>query len=385
MTNKEFDNYLALVTRLLRINGKHSEELGSEMRDHLETRVCELSNAGIGQEEATRRALEEFGDAASLAHRFQLVSQNSQKRWMMRFATLSVAAMFLLVVFVFSMWPDNAKFGSPGFSVAQEEGASAESLEQSETTRQNQLVVTKLQEEVALAFDETPFADVMADLAETLNVNIVLDRSASEDQLSEDDTITFNVKNIPLSSSLGLMLENHNATYVVDRGVLKIISRDDANDPSYFRRTLVDSRRLIAKLQSLNSERAADDLPAKYDTGGPGGDIDEDGSESRGGPRLGGQDRDDRSGPGGTSASAGGGFGGGQARVYRPMHSDSSTHIAENIIDVIKVSITPDGWDDTNGDATISNLYGILVVVAPERTIQQIRDFLQDFEHNLDK
>ena len=37
----------------------------------------------------------------------------------MRFATLSVAGLFLGAVFVMSMWPADARFGTPSHSIAQ--------------------------------------------------------------------------------------------------------------------------------------------------------------------------------------------------------------------------------------------------------------------------
>lgn len=394
VTNKEFENYLALVTRLLRLNNKHADELGSEMRDHLETRVMELIESGACQEDATRRALEEFGDAASLAQRFHLVTQNSQKRWMMRFATFSVAAMFLLVVFVFSMWPENARFGSPSQSFAQESEAGAKrattkSIQKSDATRQNQFVVETLQQIIELHYEEIPFVEIMENLADDLQINIVLDQSATDDSLTEDQPITFKARELPLSSALGLMLEAHNATYVVDRGVLKIISRDIADDPTYFRRTLIDCRRLIAKLEKFESLET-EELPGMGRGGGAGGlggpggvgggDDEEEGVRGPVGQLV-----NQRGGGGGGGLGGGGISGDGIGGGGFTGHWNPSDVVAQNIIDVIQTSISPDGWDVTNGDATVTDLYGILVVVAPERTIKEIKDFLQDFEHNLDQ
>ena len=64
MSNEEFENYLALVSRLLRLNRSQREMIRNEMRDHLETRVEEMVDSGVDRKDAIRSALEEFGDAA---------------------------------------------------------------------------------------------------------------------------------------------------------------------------------------------------------------------------------------------------------------------------------------------------------------------------------
>ncbi len=112
MSNEEFENYLALVSRLLRLNRSQRELIGSELRDHLQTRVDELVESGVDQREAVRNALEEFGDAAGLARQFQMISNQYQRRWMMRFATFSILGTFVVAVFLMAMWPQQARFGA---------------------------------------------------------------------------------------------------------------------------------------------------------------------------------------------------------------------------------------------------------------------------------
>ena len=89
MSNEEFENYLTLVSRLLRLDRRQREMIRHEMRDHMESRVEEMVKSGVERNDAIRCALEEFGDAAGLANQFQMISNFSQRRWMMRFATFS--------------------------------------------------------------------------------------------------------------------------------------------------------------------------------------------------------------------------------------------------------------------------------------------------------
>ena len=73
MSNEEFENYLALVSKLLRLDRRQRDMIGNEMRDHMETRVEEMVESGVDRTEAVRCALEEFGDAAGLANQFQCI------------------------------------------------------------------------------------------------------------------------------------------------------------------------------------------------------------------------------------------------------------------------------------------------------------------------
>src|SRR6187549_1044475 len=105
MSEREFENYLALLTRLLRLGGKQRAAIASELRTHLEDRMADLLEQGVPREEAIRQALEEFGDAAGLAADFVSLSQNRRRRWLMRLTTYSVAATLLVAAGLVTFWP----------------------------------------------------------------------------------------------------------------------------------------------------------------------------------------------------------------------------------------------------------------------------------------
>ena len=83
-------------------------------------------------------------------------------------------------------------------------------------------------------YDEVAFIEIMDELQEEYDINVVLDDSARDDSLTEDTLITFKLAGIRLRNGLRLMLEQHNATFIVKDEVLKIISLDVANDPENF-------------------------------------------------------------------------------------------------------------------------------------------------------
>jgi hypothetical protein len=58
MKDREFENYLALLSGMLRLRRTQREGIAGELRDHLVEHVAHLEASGIAHEEAVRRALE---------------------------------------------------------------------------------------------------------------------------------------------------------------------------------------------------------------------------------------------------------------------------------------------------------------------------------------
>src|SRR5947207_13254418 len=115
MSDREFENYLALLSRLLNLSAKHRARIAGELRTHLEDRLDDLIGQGIQHDDAVRQALEEFGDAAGLAGQFVAISQNRKRRWLMRMTTFSAAAIVLVAAGLAIFWP--GRNAAPGLAV----------------------------------------------------------------------------------------------------------------------------------------------------------------------------------------------------------------------------------------------------------------------------
>ncbi len=76
MSPDEFQNYLGLLSRLLRLRTTEREAIEEELRVHLEERFAALSAQGIEPKRAVSMALAEFGDAAALAAEFAAVIES---------------------------------------------------------------------------------------------------------------------------------------------------------------------------------------------------------------------------------------------------------------------------------------------------------------------
>ncbi len=73
MSNQEFENYVALIGKLLQLTREQREQISGELQDHLQMRVADLMSEGVAKQDAVAKALEEFGDAAVMAKNFQTV------------------------------------------------------------------------------------------------------------------------------------------------------------------------------------------------------------------------------------------------------------------------------------------------------------------------
>ena len=408
---------MALVSRLLRLNRAQEQMIRDELRDHLEFRVADLVESGTDPDEAVRRSLEEFGDAASLAQQFQSIFKSNQKRWMMRFATFSIAGTFVAALMIMAMWPSPAHFGAPSSAIAVQDDAFADSStvtsSQPKSSKRSIRMMTSedvddiLNKAVSFQYDEIPFADFMGDLQARYRFNTHLDMSAQDDSLTEDTLVTFNINNVRMSTALRLLLIDHNATYVIDDGVMRFISLDVADDPEFHRRRVFDCRKLLAAIDEVDPRIGQPMLSAPSvgggGFGGGGGGFGGGGGAKSGGGGGGvfnlGTQAADGSGSFGTQETTtqasndnlqgllGGAvsdevmqklLGGAAKDDNRPRYGASYL-----LMNVIKNTVVADSWVDTNGDGTLEMIGGLMVVNQTEAGLDQIETLLNELEKGM--
>ncbi len=114
MPEHDFELYLSLLGRFLRLKTAQRDEIADELRDHLEERLEALAKQGLSREAAIRAALDEFGDAAELAHHFTHVAHIRQRRLIMRvtFGTVAALAASLLHAAI-AFWPESPQAPAP--------------------------------------------------------------------------------------------------------------------------------------------------------------------------------------------------------------------------------------------------------------------------------
>jgi hypothetical protein len=120
MSEQEFELYLKLLAKCLRLTSGQREQIADELRDHLEERLEELARTGVPREKAVVQALDEFGDAAVLAAHFTTIARLKRRRFLMRLSLGSVGALTAALLIAFAFWPDNRAVRGPEQIVAQE-------------------------------------------------------------------------------------------------------------------------------------------------------------------------------------------------------------------------------------------------------------------------
>jgi negative regulator of sigma E activity len=359
MSDHEFENYLALLSRLLQLSGKHRERIARELRAHLNDRLDDLLAQGVERHEAVRQALEEFGDAAGLAGQFTRISWQRKRRWLMRLTTFSVAAMILLAAGLAIFWP--GRNAAPGLAVVIAQAPNADPFA---TPPAGQEAAPKVAQEAApeqpkgpqpsadlvieerlnkttdLEFVEMPLKDVVAFLQDSHQIPIVLKvKKLDEAGISVDTPMTKQVRGIKLKSALNLILEDLELTYVVRDEVLQITTPQDAQATLEIR--IYDCRDILAM------PPAADKLE-----------------------------------PAGGAPMPGSGFGGGGGFV------SERDHRAQQLITIITTNVDPPTWQGNvvNGvmnsaSGSVSEFNGLIVVTQTAQThkkIEHVLDMLRE-------
>jgi hypothetical protein len=227
VSQQEFETYLALLTRLLRINPQQREQVAEEFRSHMEDRLDDLLARGISREQAIQTALEEFGDAAALAGQVASISWTRKRRWYMKVSAFSVAGLAAAVLLAVALWPENQRLPATGRAIAQQpaggdEGAADVGAAQPDVKA---TLEQKLAQRLDADFLEFPLRDVLAFLADQAQVQFYINRRALDDEAASDDApISLKLKNVRLETVLDLALEqaNPNLAYQERDGVLMI-------------------------------------------------------------------------------------------------------------------------------------------------------------------
>ncbi len=233
MSEQEFELYLSLLSRFLKLSPRQRTEIADELRDHLAARLEELAADGLPRAEAIRAALEEFGDAADLAEHFTQIARKRTRRLIMRFTVGTVAALAIGIFCVTAFWPAQAPLQMQPLIVAQqapETGtptpAPASSAEKFASERDRlRAEVEKILDTATISanFVDTPLQEVLDFLADQNKVAILINRRSLEDAgFNIEELVNLQIGATPLRVVLELLLEPLELTYRVREGFVYV-------------------------------------------------------------------------------------------------------------------------------------------------------------------
>lgn len=266
MPEYDFELYLALLSRFLRLQPAQRQEIADELRDHLEERLEELSARGLSRDEAIRAALDEFGDAAELANHFTQVSRTRKRRLIMRFTFGTAAALAAALLVATAFWPEARHAAAPGQAIAQLAGGS-ESRKGGGTAVAveedgKHAIESKLNKRLGkLEFEDVPLADVIEQLGDQMEVDILFDGTAlSEEGIATDVPVGLKVKRANLTArvALDLVLEPFRLSYTIRDGVIMVTTTSQANQIQVYNvRDLLHAGDAVPGMQVGSIRRAA--------------------------------------------------------------------------------------------------------------------------------
>ena len=376
MSQQEFETYLALLTRLLKVAPQQREQLADEFRAHLEDRLDELLAGGLEHEKAVRQAIGEFGDAAVLAAELAQVANRNRRRFLMRVSLASAAALAAAILLTFALWPEGRRVQGPPAAAAQGEGGDVATTAASaaqpagapdKIAEAHQRIQAALDTEAHFDFKDTPLSEFAAYLSTNYKINAVLAKSTLADAaITEDTPVTTSLRGISLRSALRITLGELKLTYLIRDEVLVITTPEDAESHLFTR--VYDVRELLAMETPPGSSRikeigggggffAVQDQPASK--------ASESGIDPAAAPSP-------EGGPAGDGANAGG------LKVEDQPDGPKRRELsdAEILIRLITTTVQPDSWDEVGGPGTIAEYKGLV-------TISQTREVHEEVERLL--
>jgi hypothetical protein len=242
MSENEFELYLSLLSRFLRLKPDQRLEISDELRSHLEDRLNDLVAQGLSREQAVRRALEEFGDAASLADHFTQLAQGRRRRFIMRCTLSTIAATAAAVLVAMAFWPVDRALQGPARAVADnsKEAATAATTEEARKAEVERILDSTT---LTIEFNAAPLSDVIGYLSEKLNVDSHINPNVNRDTL-----VTLNITRRPVSARtvLELALEQASAGYTIRDGIVYVTA-----EALHFETQVYNCRDLLASLAPL--------------------------------------------------------------------------------------------------------------------------------------
>jgi hypothetical protein len=352
MSPEEFQNYLGLLSRLLRLKVDERESIADELRSHLEERLAVLTAQGIEQTRAISMALAEFGDAAALAAEFTAVSRIYKRRWIMRISVGSIAASIIMAAVLISYWPSGTAQSPLNAAHAQQEEnvqvnpalLTTTDVEKLDANDETEAVLAK---NIDVDFVDMPLEQVKNYLSDATKVQFHLDRKAlAEGSVTTDTPITFSMKKIPAEKILQLMLRELNVGYWLDDGIVIITTQEEVDAHLETRFYKVNDL-----LDLVNYSASISKMVTKPST--PTGPNDSFENQNK-------------------------------VRTLQEVKDDYAVNV-NNLIDVITTTLKPTTWDAVGGPGSISEYRGVLIISHTQDVHKEIPTLLNKLRKLIDK
>ncbi len=237
MPEHEFEIYLSLLSRLLRLSPAQKASISDELRDHLEERLTHLLQSGMSREAAIQKAMEEFGDVTGLALDLTKVSRTPLRKVVVRSTIAASVTAAAIVCWITLFVPEHRIAAPPAVQAQQDQPAKAAGQpatnQNPEKPRATLRPLVLNDEELFPAFlakrtdvinlVDVPLKEVCEFLSSLHDIPVMLHRLAlEEDGRTADTPINLNLTGLSLEEVLNHLTRQLNLAWQVDGGVIRI-------------------------------------------------------------------------------------------------------------------------------------------------------------------
>lgn len=366
MSEREFEVYLRLIAKLLRLSEAQREAISDELRDHMENRLEELMDGGLSKQAAIHTAIEEFGDAAGLADQFtQITRKHTLRRRIMKTSIgVMATAAAVALTFLYMLPTDRPGVQGPASLIAQQTEVPAE------TAGQTALTLDMLSQRITVNYQDNGLAEVFDHLRHETGTNLFVNWTILESAgCDAEHPVTLALQDTPATTVLSLMFQLINPTlnepldYAVLDDVVVIATASEISNMRVVR--IYDCLDLMKRGSATQADAGGDPF---------GETLDADDVVGRGGGYGGFQ-----GGYGG--GEYGGGYGaygsgqetarpgaGGRGAGYGMARPAPKQDHASELIQVVHTLLDAAG--------SVSSYDGMLIVIAGHKTHQRIQETL---------
>ena len=210
MSEQEFEQYLKLLRKMMRLGPEESCEIADELCDHMEQRFAELCGQGILRDDAVAKVLDEFEDAATQASRFREVATRRKRARLVKSASVAAACLVIGVLIGSWMLGSHGNTDNPEVVIAQE--LSKEHEEPSHDPGELRFVATDdvlpstLVQPVSIDLVDTPLIEAMAAVEAETGIVCRLHASLEDSGISGNSTVSIQADDVPLYLVMERML-----------------------------------------------------------------------------------------------------------------------------------------------------------------------------------
>lgn len=273
MPEKEFEIYLSLLSKLLRLSPAQKAAISDELRDHMEQRLADLIQGGMSRDEAIKTAMDEFGDVTGLALDLTRVSKSPIKKVVVRGTVAASIAAVAIVCWVSFFAPDHRAV-APVAVHAQQAPSSGDQADKVEPARprpdsaflsDEELFPDFLSKTIEVNFSDNPLHEVCSYLSDITGVPVMLNRlSLTDAGISTDQQITLKLNGLTFEEVLNHLTKGLGLGWEVEPGgIVRILQNGDPwNDRLLIRQ--YDLRKLMKLGHSPQSLMAIMQLAADW-------------------------------------------------------------------------------------------------------------------------